>query len=232
MTKRNSPVVHITREEFQALIREEDERLKVRAEDVLKLRRSRDCIFSEDGSAVLLRISTPWDKEFGAYIVLDSPDLEIVIKLNISGRLVGYKKLRAYLSGAASQSLEKLLLGIDDPEVRTGHFNGDLLDFRRANLYVYRSNPNPNVTISYGHSWPRVRLEALERSGGICERCHKTPVVNVHHRLPVRFFADPNDANFLENLIAVCKKCHRKEHDEIRKNLPLFNEMLRSWRMR
>jgi 5-methylcytosine-specific restriction endonuclease McrA len=48
----------------------------------------------------------------------------------------------------------------------------------------------------------------------------------------VRFFADPNDANFLENLIAVCKKCHRKEHDEIRKNLPLFNEMLRSWRMR
>ena len=84
----------------------------------------------------------------------------------------------------------------------------------------------------YGRSWEVLREAVMERSGGICERCHKKPVVNVHHRLPVRFFAVPNDANFLENLLAVCKKCHRKEHEEIRKNLPLFNEMLPSWRMR
>jgi hypothetical protein len=71
----------------------------------------------------------------------------------------------------------------------------------------------------YGMNWRPMRRRVLERSGGLCEGCGKLPVDEVHHRIPIRCFARPADANTESNLIALCKKCHRKAHKALRATL-------------
>jgi 5-methylcytosine-specific restriction endonuclease McrA len=73
--------------------------------------------------------------------------------------------------------------------------------------------------LGYGVGWKPQRRQALERAGGVCEICRKNPVEDVHHKVPVRCFADPSDANFESNLVAVCKKCHAAAHKEINSTL-------------
>jgi hypothetical protein len=249
MKWRNGPTINITREELDELDRREYERLRVGEDDVFELRRSRDCIFSDDGLAVLFRIHTSWDKDFGAYVVLDTGDIELACKHHIFGRLSEKNKMRACISEPKYSTLERLLLDITDRTVAIRHKNGDMTDFRRSNLIAFKKGGelpkellaamrerhgirHTSKSLLYGKTWKFVRREVMKRSGGVCERCHKKPAFHVHHRLPVRFFAVPDDANFLQNLMAVCIKCHRKEHREIRKNLPLLDQMLRSWRLK
>lgn len=53
-----------------------------------------------------------------------------------------------------------------------------------------------------------VRAQAIKRSGGICERCGKRPVTEVHH---LRY---PKWGTFdvVENLQAICHECHCEIH--------------------
>lgn len=66
---------------------------------------------------------------------------------------------------------------------------------------------------------------AMARAGGKCERCKKRKPVHVHHILPVRYFADPADAHFLDNTLAVCLRCHQEEHRQLKHRFPLFNRL-------
>ena len=68
--------------------------------------------------------------------------------------------------------------------------------------------------------WQKLRLQALSKTNYLCAVCLKnditTPATEVHHIAPVETGAnllhmkqlcyDPN------NLIAVCKECHKNEH--------------------
>jgi hypothetical protein len=55
--------------------------------------------------------------------------------------------------------------------------------------------------------WREKRVAVLRRAGGVCERCGKWPVVNVHHLTYVRLGGElPAD------LIGVCFKCHQEIH--------------------
>jgi len=68
--------------------------------------------------------------------------------------------------------------------------------------------------------WQKLRLQALSKTNYLCAVCLKnditTPASEVHHITPVETGAnllhmkqlcyDPN------NLLAVCKECHKKEH--------------------
>lgn len=60
------------------------------------------------------------------------------------------------------------------------------------------------------------RLEALERAGGVCERCKERPVVHVHHTVPIRartFLARVmSDRDQRYTARALCKECHLEEH--------------------
>lgn len=57
--------------------------------------------------------------------------------------------------------------------------------------------------------WRRRRLEVIRRAGGICERCHRWPIVNVHHLTYERLGAElPGD------LLGVCPRCHEDIHDQ------------------
>ena len=75
----------------------------------------------------------------------------------------------------------------------------------------------------YGTGWQAARQKALDRSKGICELCHKHPVHDVHHRLPVRFFRTIEQAHFPSNLVAICRACHGKEARLLQKSLPLLD---------
>lgn len=69
-----------------------------------------------------------------------------------------------------------------------------------------------------GSDWDTQRQKALERAGWVCEWCGRTNEeelddigrgLHVHHRVHFREFGKPADANKLDNLLAVCSKCHK-----------------------
>lgn len=77
--------------------------------------------------------------------------------------------------------------------------------------------------VKYGSSWPKAQAAAMQRSGGVCQRCKESKAQHVHHLLPIRYFEHPDDANFDSNLIAVCRSCHTEEHRTLAAALPLLD---------
>ena len=74
----------------------------------------------------------------------------------------------------------------------------------------------PNFNPDYGPEWLEVRLEALRRSKGKCARCgRKLKAMRFtaarligHHIVPLRKHSNKAKANYLENVMPVCPKCH------------------------
>lgn len=69
-------------------------------------------------------------------------------------------------------------------------------------------------TFPYGEDWWPTRRQALIRDEYTCQICGagqkalgRKPVV--HHIKRVRDFAHPTDAHYLENVISLCRSCHR-----------------------
>lgn len=69
----------------------------------------------------------------------------------------------------------------------------------------------------YGTNWKEMRAKTLERDRYRCQSCgdsinelrsDNSTGLHVHHIVPVREFQEPEDANFLENLITLCPSCH------------------------
>jgi hypothetical protein len=57
-------------------------------------------------------------------------------------------------------------------------------------------------------AWKARRIEVIRRAKGICERCHRWPIVNVHHVTYERLGRElPGD------LLGVCNLCHQEIHD-------------------
>jgi 5-methylcytosine-specific restriction endonuclease McrA len=79
----------------------------------------------------------------------------------------------------------------------------------------------------YGPNWPEQREKALERDSYSCQECDMTrdqhyqnydEDLHVHHKVPRRQIIDEEEptieqfelANSLDNLVTLCKSCHRK----------------------
>lgn len=67
----------------------------------------------------------------------------------------------------------------------------------------------------YGSNWRKTREVVLERDGHACQCCGLPPnelehPLEVHHIQPLRTFDDPKNANDVDNLVSLCKGCHRK----------------------
>lgn len=65
-----------------------------------------------------------------------------------------------------------------------------------------------------GPNWQAQRRKARRRDGGICQECGGTGT-DVHHIRPFRLFDDYREANALENLVLLCRPCHRRADAEI-----------------
>lgn len=66
----------------------------------------------------------------------------------------------------------------------------------------------------YTGSWNRVKNKILERDEHMCYVCEKNSgelgkEPDVHHIIPVRMFANQEVAHYKENLLSLCKSCHR-----------------------
>ena len=68
------------------------------------------------------------------------------------------------------------------------------------------------ITTYRGKGWLIARTAAVERNGGICQKCGKVigKSIPVHHIIPFREFDAKEEANSLENLICLCQSCHMK----------------------
>lgn len=67
----------------------------------------------------------------------------------------------------------------------------------------------------YGRNWKPVKAQALERDNNTCQHCGVTAETlghepDVHHVIPVREFDDPGEAHTLDNVVCLCRACHRR----------------------
>lgn len=75
-----------------------------------------------------------------------------------------------------------------------------------------------------GKAWKQTSKAYMDSQRFICERCGAAAEV-VHHKryLTAKNITDPNIALGWDNLEALCKDCHGKEH-MLKNNLTYFNE--------
>lgn len=69
-------------------------------------------------------------------------------------------------------------------------------------------------TLPYGSGWWQIRQTALERDDYKCQQCGESlheigRNPDVHHITPVRRFENPEAAHTLDNVITLCRSCHR-----------------------
>ena len=85
-------------------------------------------------------------------------------------------------------------------ECRDSHWRG-----QNHPQFIHGSNANV-----YGSNWQSQRRAARERDNHTCQRCGESDsVLDVHHKLPRRYFEVVEQSNVLENLITLCRSCHR-----------------------
>ena len=91
----------------------------------------------------------------------------------------------------------------------------------KAHIGVLSGKDNPNwrggtSKISWrGPGWTIARREARKRDENTCKICGKTAkeqgrAMDVHHRISYFEFETPQLANSLDNLVCLCRSCHRK----------------------
>jgi 5-methylcytosine-specific restriction endonuclease McrA len=66
-------------------------------------------------------------------------------------------------------------------------------------------------TSPYPGDWRNIAEKIRDRDG-MCVRCGIEPerTLSVHHIVPVKEFEDPKEAHYPENLLSLCRSCHRK----------------------
>lgn len=72
-------------------------------------------------------------------------------------------------------------------------------------------------------NWQNCRNAYMKQARGLCEKCLErglvVPAEEVHHKkhLTPKNIDDPNITLNFSNLIALCRECHRAEHNESQK---------------
>lgn len=78
----------------------------------------------------------------------------------------------------------------------------------------WKGGVTPERQKLYGSKlWNEILVTVFQRDGYLCQRCHK-PNSNIHAH-HIKAWADyPNNRLDLDNLITVCKECHRWIHSK------------------
>ena len=92
----------------------------------------------------------------------------------------------------------------------------------KGHLYNGERCPQCNKTSARGYDnrWRKLSEDYRTRNP-LCEDCdthgRTTPAAEVHHIIPIN--RDPSKRLDINNLVALCKRCHDLRHDKL-KNLP------------
>jgi len=60
-----------------------------------------------------------------------------------------------------------------------------------------------------GEKWRNIRSAAMARDDRRCQSCGRRDRLHAHHITPVREFDSEADAHYLDNLVILCKRCHK-----------------------
>ena len=103
------------------------------------------------------------------------------------------------------EKVEESLTGSDEKRKKRLTVANRIPTKRKVEIEIFNRNPD-------------VVAETLLRSNGICEECKNeapfmrlkdgTPYLEVHHKIRLAYGGEDT----VENAIAVCPNCHRKEH--------------------
>ncbi|NFE93703.1 HNH endonuclease [Clostridium botulinum] len=90
----------------------------------------------------------------------------------------------------------------------------------RAKIYKDSKNEKDKKLDAIYNSprWKKLRKVVLVKANGLCEECLKrgkvSYVEDVHHKVPIR--KDIRKAYDINNLVCLCRKCHREAHKKLK----------------
>jgi DEAD/DEAH box helicase domain-containing protein len=134
-------------------------------------------------------------------------------ELLVTSRVTGYQKIRWYTHEVLGQSA----LELPPSELLTSGYwfvlDESVVDHLRESG-LWRNDPN-----DYGPGWDRLRERVRQRDGFCCQSCgapEQGRAHDVHHKLPFRLFASPEQANQMDNLTTLCSNCHHLAEAAVR----------------
>jgi len=133
--------------------------------------------------------------------VLGFGDVTVTTQIN------GYSKV----NWITHQVLERVALSLPPRTLSTKAFwltlDKETVDFLREQG-AWSAQPN-----KYGAGWTQQKALARARDNYRCQICgvvETDRAHDVHHKIPFRHFKSSEEANRLDNLITLCRKCHQK----------------------
>jgi DEAD/DEAH box helicase domain-containing protein len=134
-------------------------------------------------------------------------------EIQVTTQVAGFRKLRWF----TNETLGQEPLDLPPSVLQTTGYWLSLSEEALTRLResgAWTNDPN-----DYGKDWNRIRDKVRQRDSFRCQVCGAGEIGrqhDVHHKIPFRAFTSAEEANKLENLITVCKTCHRKVEQNIR----------------
>lgn len=134
------------------------------------------------------------------------------VVLNVHTQVTGFKKLK----WENREILDSKTLDLPITTLPTKGVILSLSDYFEEFLDKYG---NSSATNNYGKDWQMITEQVKQRDHNICQNCGKfetKPAFDVHHIKPFKAFSDPKEANRMENLVTLCRQCHRNAELPVR----------------
>ncbi len=134
-------------------------------------------------------------------------------ELKVTTQVTGFRKRRWY----THENLGEEPLDLPPSELQTTGYWLTLSEqavTRLREAGAWTNDPN-----DYGPDWPKIRERVRVRDGFKCQVCGAPETDrqhDVHHKIPFKAFASREEANRLENLVALCPACHHKAEANVR----------------
>jgi DEAD/DEAH box helicase domain-containing protein len=134
-------------------------------------------------------------------------------ELKVTTQVTGFRKRRWY----THENLGEEPLEMPPSELQTTGYwltlsEATVNHLREAGAWL--NDPN-----DYGPGWARLRDNIRARDGYKCQVCgapENGRQHDIHHKIPFRAFATPEEANRPDNLVTLCPSCHHKVEANVR----------------
>lgn len=125
--------------------------------------------------------------------------------LNVHTKVAGFKKLK----WDTREVLDTESLDLPQSTLPTKGIILTLSDFYEEFLETKGNSSKAN---NYGKDWGEIKELVKHRDHFTCQNCGKlqsSVSFDVHHIKPFKAFSNAREANKMENLITLCRQCHR-----------------------
>jgi DEAD/DEAH box helicase domain-containing protein len=135
-------------------------------------------------------------------------------EIMVNSQVVGYRRVR--WDTREIVDVHDMLMPVNT--LRTTaywiQFSEEMIDGLRSENH-WSNDPN-----NYGPTWNAIRMLVKRRDQFRCQLCGAPESgekpLHVHHKIPFRTFAQPEQANRIDNLISLCPACHREAEKNVK----------------